>query len=93
VAAADAPGFVTNAPPIAFVPGSDLIASPPPPSQQDFAGAPPNFAGTPSNFEGTSSSFAGAPPGFPAFQPSFAAEPSSFAATNDDGSPSSETSF
>ncbi|XP_060843973.1 uncharacterized protein LOC132923970 isoform X2 [Rhopalosiphum padi] len=93
VAAADTPGFVANAPPATFVPGSDLIASPPPPSQQEFAGAPPNFAGTPANFEGTSPNFAGAPPGFPAFQQSFSAEPSSFAATNDDGSPSSETSF
>ncbi|XP_025196857.1 uncharacterized protein LOC112595764 isoform X2 [Melanaphis sacchari] len=85
VAAADTPKFATNAPSSAFVPGSNLIASPPPP-QQEFAGAPLNLAGIPANFEDTSSSFAGAPPGFRAFHPSFAA-------TNDDGSPSSETSF
>lgn len=95
VAAPDAPGFVTNAPSTApaFVPGSDLIASPPPPSQPDFDGPPSDFVGTPTNFDNASSSFGGAPSGFPAFQPSFASEPSGFAATNDDGSPSSETSF
>ncbi|XP_015368085.1 PREDICTED: uncharacterized protein LOC107164689 isoform X2 [Diuraphis noxia] len=97
VAAPDTTGFVTNAPSPAapaFVPGSDLIASPPPPSSQpDFDGPPSDFVGTPTNFDSTSSSFGGASSGFPAFQPSFASEPSGFAATNDDGSPSSETSF
>jgi len=95
VAAPDAPGFVTNAPSTAptFVPGSDLIASPPPSSQPDFDGPPSDFVGTPTNFESASSSFGGAASGFPSFQPSFASEPSGFAATNDDGSPSSETSF
>uniref|UniRef100_A0A2S2Q4E8 Uncharacterized protein n=1 Tax=Sipha flava TaxID=143950 RepID=A0A2S2Q4E8_9HEMI len=86
VEAADSPGFATAAPPLGFVPGSDLIASPPPSpsSPQGFNPGPQGFNDGPPGFNAELQGFSAGPPGF---------APQSFAAPNDDGSPSSDPSY